>query len=180
MRRSLVVAVGIVLASGLTLAQTPTEAPKPGPEHKKLGYFVGKWNTEAEMKANPFMPAGKMTSRDTCEWFDGGFAVVCKYDGKGSMGPTKGLGILGYNADDKAYTYYGLDSGPTIMASVPHGTLQAGTWVYSDESKMGGKMVKSRYTIKETSPSSYTFKWEMVGEDGAWQTLSEGKATKAS
>ena len=45
---------------------------------------------------------------------------------------------------------------------------------------MGGKMVKSRYTINQTSPTSYTFKWEMQGEDGAWQTIMEGKSTKTS
>src|SRR2546425_11621171 len=59
-------AVCLVLSSGLTLAQAPAEKPKPGPEHKKLGYFVGKWNAEAEMKPGPFMPGGKMTSRDIC------------------------------------------------------------------------------------------------------------------
>jgi len=63
---------------------------------------------------------------------------------------------------------------------VPRGTVQGGTWVYDDETKMGGKSVKSRYTIKETSPTSYTFKWETMGDDGAWQTVMEGKSTKTS
>jgi hypothetical protein len=174
------VAVCLVLSFGLALAQPPAGPPKPGPEHKKLGYFVGKWKAEGETKPNPFMPGGRFTSHDTCEWFEGGFAVVCRYEGKGPMGPTKGLGILGYNDEEKAYTYYGLDNSPMVMASVPRGTVQAGTWVYDDEAKMGGKMVKSRYTIKETSPTSYTFKWEMQGEDGAWQAVMEGKSTKAA
>lgn len=180
MRQSLVIAVCFSLSSGLALAQGSGEAPKPGPEHKKLGYFVGKWTAESEVKPNPFMPGGKMTSHDSCEWFEGGFAVVCRYEGKGPTGPTKGLGIMGYNADVKAYTYYGLDNGPQIMASVPMGKVEGGAWIYDDESKMGGKTVKSRYTIKEASPTSYTFKWEMLGENGAWQTIMEGKSTKAS
>jgi len=87
--RLLNLAVCLVLSSGLALAQSPAEKPNPGPEHKKLGYFV-------------------------------------------------------------------------------------------DEAKMGGKMVKSRYSIKELSPTSYTFKWETQGEDGAWQTVMEGKSTKVS
>jgi len=29
------------------------EMPKPGPEHKRLGYFEGKWSTEGEMHENP-------------------------------------------------------------------------------------------------------------------------------
>jgi len=66
------------------------------------------------------------------------------------------------------------------MASVPRGTARGGTWVYNDEAKMSGKMVKSRYTIKEGSPTSYAFKRETLGEDGAWQTVMEGKPTKTS
>jgi len=178
--RLLNLAVCLVLSSGLALAQAPGEKPKPGPEHKKLGYFVGKWIADADMKPSPFMPGGKVTNRDTCEWFDGGFAVICRSEGKGPMGPTKALGILGYSMEEKAYTYYGLDNSPMNMATVPRGTVEGDTWVYNDESKMGGKMVKSRYTIKVTSPTSYTFKWELVGEDGAWQTMMEGKTTKAS
>ena len=38
------------------------EAPKPGPEVKRLGYFVGSWKTDGDIKENPMMPAGKMTS----------------------------------------------------------------------------------------------------------------------
>jgi hypothetical protein len=48
------VRLAILLASGLLLAtaalqaqEKKMEAPKPGPEVKKLGYFVGTWNTEA-------------------------------------------------------------------------------------------------------------------------------------
>ncbi len=173
-------AVCLVLSSGLALAQAPGEKPKPGPEHKKLGYFVGKWTAEAETKPNPFMPAGKMTNHDTCEWFEGGFAVICRSEGKSPMGPTKAIGILGYSTEEKAYTYYAVDNGPMTMASVPRGTVDGSSWVYNDEAKMGGKLVKSRYTINQTSPTSYTFKWEMQGEDGAWQTMMEGKSTKTS
>src|SRR5213594_4845982 len=121
------VAVCLVLSSGLALAQAPGEKPKPGPEHKKLAYFVGKWTTDAETKPNPFMPGGQMTGQDTCDWFEGGFAVLCRSEGKGPMGPTKALGILGYSTEEKAYTYYGLDNSPMAMASVPRGTEQAGT-----------------------------------------------------
>jgi Protein of unknown function (DUF1579) len=178
--RPLYLALCLVLASGLALAQAPGEKPKPGPEHKRLGYYVGKWNTEGEVKANPFMPGGKMASKDTCEWYDGGFAVICRSDGKGPMGSTKSLGILGYSTEEKVYTWYGVDNGPMTMATVARGTVDGGTWVYSDEAKMGGKMVKSRFTIKELSPSSYTFTWEMQGADGAWQSIIEAKATKAA
>lgn len=168
----------LVFSSGLVLAQAPAGPPKPGPEHKRLGYFVGAWHSEAEIKQNPFMPAGKMMSDDTCAWFEGGFAVVCNSTGTSPIGPTKELGIMGYSTDEKVYTYFGVENSPMAMTSVSRGTVQGSKWVYEDESKMGGKMVKSRYVANETSPSAYTFKWEILGENGAWQTVVEGTSTK--
>ncbi|MBZ5589268.1 MAG: DUF1579 domain-containing protein [Acidobacteriia bacterium] len=171
----------VALASisvGLAFAQTPGGPPKPGPEHKRLGYFVGTWRSEAEVKPNAFMPAGKMTSDDTCAWFEGGFAVVCNSSGTSPMGPTKELGILGYSTEEKVYTYLAVENSPMAMTSVPRGHVNGGSWVYEDESKMGGKLVKSRYVMNETSPTAYAFKWEMLGENGAWQTIVEGTSTK--
>jgi hypothetical protein len=172
------VALCVVLSSGLAFAQAPGEMPKPGPEHKKLGYFVGTWKAEGNMMPNPFMPAGKFTTTDRCEWFEGGFSVVCHSEGEGPMGPMTGIGIMGYSTEEKVYTYYGIDNGPMAMTSVPRGTIEGNTWTYDDESEMGGKTVKSRYVLTQESPSSYTFKWEMLGEDGSWQTVMHGKSTK--
>src|SRR5262249_12602966 len=64
----------------------PALAPpdmKPTPEHARLGYFVGKWQTEGEMKPGPFGPGGKLTSQDDCQWFEGKFAGICNGQGKG-------------------------------------------------------------------------------------------------
>ena len=66
-------------ATVATSQQQP--APKPSAEHQKLAYFVGTWTSTGEMKPSPFGPGGKMTSTETCEWFDGGFAVVCRSQG---------------------------------------------------------------------------------------------------
>ncbi len=152
--------------------------PKPGPEHAKLGYFVGTWQSEGVMNAGPLGPGGKMTSMDTCEWFDKKFAVVCNYEGMGPMGPTKGIVILTYEPMEKVYSYYGLGNDGQVMLTVPRGTLDKGTWTYLDESMMGGQMMKTRYVIRETSPTSQAWKWELQGEGGTWTTIAEGKSTK--
>jgi hypothetical protein len=60
--------VAVILICGFTppaLAQAPPERPKPGPEHKKLEYFVGTWRTEGEIKPNEFLPAGKIVTTET-------------------------------------------------------------------------------------------------------------------
>ena len=43
---------------------------------------------------------------------------------------------------------------------------------------MGGKKFKSRVTIKELTPTSYTFRMEMQGPDGKWIPTMESKNTK--
>ncbi len=173
-----IVSVMISLLFSLTaaLAQEAGKAPKPGPEHKRLGYFVGKWTSEAETKASPFGPAGKITMSDTYEWFTGGFSVVCHSQGKGPMGQMKGLAIMSYSPEEKNYTYYAVES--MGMAEMSKGTVKGDTWTWTSESKMGGKVVKSRFIIKELSPSSYSYKWETPGASGSWTTIMEGKETK--
>jgi hypothetical protein len=159
-------------------AQAP-QPPKPGPEHAKLGYFVGKWTSEGQMKPGPMGPGGKITGADTCEWFEGRFSVVCRSEGKSPMGPMKSLGIMSYNPEEKVYLYYGTDNTGMTMANAAKGTVQGDTWTYTDESMMGGQKMKSRVTIKELSPTSYTFTMDMQGPDGKWVPMMESKVTKA-
>jgi hypothetical protein len=158
-------------------AQAP-QAPKPGPEHAKLAYFVGKWTAEGEVKPGPMGPGGKFTSTDNCEWFEGRYSVICHSEGTMPTGPSKSIGILGYSPEEKVYTYYGVDNSAMTMASVPKGTITGDTWTYFDEGTMGGKKYKSRVVIKELSPTSYSFKLDMQGPDGKWMPMMESKNTK--
>jgi hypothetical protein len=173
-------ATGAVIAvSGVQLAVAQgQQAPKPGPENQRLAYFVGKWKAEGEIKPGPMGPGGKMSSTDNCEWFEGRYSVICRSDGTTPMGATKSIGILGYNPEEKVYTYYGVDNTGMNMASVPKGTLKGDTWTYFDEGMMGGQKVKSRVVIKELSPKSYSFRMDMQGADGKWMPMMESMNTK--
>jgi hypothetical protein len=153
------------------------EMPKPGPEVKRLEYFAGNWNTEGEIKPNPMMPAGKMTSADKAEWFPGGYQLVIHSTGKMPMGSMNGLGIIAYNAEDKVYTYYGIDS--MGFAELSKGTVDGKNWVYTSDSKMGGKVYHGRYSMTEDSPTSYSFKYEMSEDGTNWALIMEGKSSKA-
>ncbi len=174
--RAVALAAAVAVPAAATRAQEP---PKPGPEHQKLGYFAGKWTSEAEVKANAFMPGGKYTATDDCQWFKGGFALKCDSKGSGPTGVTESAYFMGYSSEDKVYAFYGIDSNGMVPTTVSKGSVQGDTWVYTDESRMGGKMVKSRYTLKELTPTSYSFKWELQSEGGTWSTLMEGTSTKA-
>ena len=129
-------------------------------------------------KPGPMGPGGKITTTDDCQWFEGKFSVICRTEGTTPNGPTRSIGILGYSTEEKVYTYYGVDNSGMTMSSVPKGTIQGDTWTYHDESTMGGQKVKSRVTIKEVSPKSYTFRMEFQGPDGKWVPAMESTNTK--
>jgi hypothetical protein len=44
---------------------------------------------------------------------------------------------------------------------------------------MGGQKMKGRFTVKELSSTSYTFKFELAPTGGDFMTVMEGKATKS-
>jgi hypothetical protein len=177
MKRGMTLAlVALPVFAGALLAQNPPMMPKPAPELKRLGYFVGKWTNEGEMKAGPFGPGGKFTSTDNNEWFPGGFFMVLHSVGKTPMGPMHEMSVMGYDTDDKVYTYDGFDN--MGEHDVSKGTVQGDTWTWNGESKMQGKMIKGRFTIKELSPASYTYKFEYSADGSSWITAVEGKATK--
>jgi len=170
-------AVVTLLVTPALRAQTPPPAPKPGPEHQKLAYFAGRWTQVGEMKPGPMGAGGKMTGTSTCEWFSGGFYLVCRSEGKGPAGEMRSMGILGYSGERKRYTYYGVDN--TGMGGDPaYAELAGDTWNWVGESVMGGQTVKSRYVIKQVSPDRYTWKWEMSVAGGPWTVAGEGTDTR--
>lgn len=171
------VAAAVATGAVTAFAQAPP-APKPGPEQKVLEYFVGKWTGQAELKPGVLGPGGKITSADTCEWFAGGFQVICRGEGSGVMGNMKTIGILSYNAGDKAYDFYVIDSRGSSELSA--GNKSGSTWTFTSDSVVAGMAFKSRYTIIEVSPTSYTFKWEMSQDGTKWATVIEGTAKKSA
>ena len=162
--------------AGVVLAQAPPQLPKLAPEHARLKYFIGKWNFEFDMKPGPFGPGGKVTGTDRNELLPGGFFLVLHSDGRGAMGEMKGLAVMGYDGEAKVYTFHAFNNLGHFEAS--RGTVQGDTWNWTSESMMDGKSMKSKFIIKEESPSSYSYKLHVAAEGGEWLGVMEGKATK--
>jgi hypothetical protein len=179
MKKHTILALAAVLAFtlvGAVLAQAPGGPPKPGPEHQKLAYYVGKWNSEGDTKPSAYGPGGKFSSTDTCEWFAGGFAVVCHIDGKFGDAAVKGLSVTSYDTSEKAYIYFETDSfGENVVA---HGNVSGDTWTWNSQSTINGKTTRARFTLKQTSADSATYKFEMAGGDGPLTLVMEGKQTR--
>jgi hypothetical protein len=177
MKRVVVTCLCLGLAAGAVMALPQhTEMPKPGPEVQKMAWFIGDWKSEGEMKEGPWGPGGKMTGSDKCDWFEGGWQIVCNGRGKGPMGEMKTLGIGAYNPETKKYSWTMVDS--TGMNSTAHGSVDGNTWRYEGVDVMGGQKIHSRYTMTVTGPTSYDFKWETSTDGSSWVTAATGKATK--
>ena len=171
--------VGMISAAALILtaaAMAQMAAPKPAPELRKLDVFVGAWTLDGNMKASSMGPAGTMNESEKCEWMEGGFYLVCHSDFKSSMGNGVGLSVMGYSAEDKAYTYREFSSTGEFVDS--RGMLDGDTWTWTNEDKMGGMTMKGRFTIHMTSTASYTFAFDMSQDGAKWSTVMEGKAGK--
>ena len=170
---AMITAAWLVLAAA-ALAQM--EMPKPGPEHKKLDVLAGTWTLEGEMKASEMSSAGKVTENQKCEWMEGGFFLVCHTDFKSTMGNGTSFSIMGYSTDDKAYSYREFNSWGEFVDS--KGSVDGDTWTWINDEKADGKIMKGRFTMKITSPTSYNFSYETSADGTKWTIVLEGKATK--
>ena len=91
-----VVVVCVVAFCGPALAQDPP--PKPGPEHERIGAWLGKWTCETAQGGS---------GTQTCEWTAEGFFMVCSTDWKSPSGAaSNNVLVLGYSKADKTYTWY--------------------------------------------------------------------------
>jgi hypothetical protein len=159
------------------VAQQPAGTPQPSLEHKKLAAFVGTWKDEAEMKPSPFGRGGNLSLAETCDWFAGGFSIVCHTETTGFMGDLKTLTVLTYDAEEKVYRLYEFNS--VGWSSAAKGTVDGDTWTFDGESKMGGKLIKTRSTTKLPSPDSATMRSEASVEGGPMTLFMELKGTRS-
>jgi hypothetical protein len=178
MKTLTVISAACLILAAVALAQ---EAPKPGPSHKKLDVFAGSWMLDGEIKPGSMGPGGKITEYERCEWMEGGFFLVCHTDFKSSMGNGTGMSLMGYSADDKAYTYREFNSWGEFTDS--KGSVDGDTWTWVNDEKvndekMGTTVMKGKFTMKVTSATSYNFTFEMSPDGAKWTTVMDGKATK--
>src|SRR5512146_1499424 len=101
----LLFAFAILLSSSSLDAQTGP--PTPAPELKKLDFLAGAWTTEGTfVPGPPGTPPAKFTTTSHAEWMEGNFFRVENgvADMEG-MGKKKELVVMGYDTDQKLYTY---------------------------------------------------------------------------
>jgi hypothetical protein len=154
-------------------------APKPGPELKKLDYFVGTWTAEGTIAPGPWGAGGKFSSTDTMEWMPGNFFVEGHSDFKMPAelgGDGKATSFMGYDTDENVYTYNEFNSQGRREAS--KGTVSGDTWTWTSTQNYGGQEIKQKMTMKVLSPASYSLKFEISIDGTNWTTFMDAKVTK--
>ncbi len=181
-RIAVATALMILLFAVAAQAQTPAQAPKPGPEVQRLGYFVGTWKMEGETKDSPISKAGKPTATEIVTWFEGGFFTVLNGTSQGPSGTTKSLIIKCWNPATKNYQAYAITSSGTLgqapVLVIRQVSVSAKTWVSTWDTTVGGKVYHIRMTQVEVSPASYTETIEYSMDGKTWTVYSERKYAK--
>ncbi len=161
--------LAVLLGTRVARAQA-IALPKPGPEVQQLGYFVGQWKVESEWKKSVFGPAAKTSGTETCEWFAGGFHVVCHLSSTSPFGDVGGMTVLAYDRETNEYTIYGIDStGPSELL---RGSVSRSTWIFNWAGTLAGKPVRMRSTIS-TSINLFTTRIEAALGDGPLAVIEE-------
>ena len=191
MNRLIIVCICSLALSISSFAQAPTASPvtttpgqpataqqsKPGLEVQRLAYYLGTWRGEGETKGGPFGPPGKLSSTMTCDWFAGGFHLVCRGQEEGPTGTRTFLNIRAYDEKAKAYTEYGISSlGDSEYQT--GGSIVGNKKTFAFDTDVGGKPLKLRYTEVQVSPTLFTYQAEASIDDGPWTVIAEGKVTK--
>lgn len=161
----------------LTTSLLAQETMKPGPEHARIGYFVGTWQLEGETAASPMGPGQRITGTETCEWFAGGFQLICQGDVSGPRGAGKSGSVWTYDPAQRRYTYYLYNSlGESFYVL---GSVEGKVWTWNAELPMeGGGTMKLRATLTEQPPVTYAYRVETSPDGATWTVVEEGQATK--
>ena len=166
------------LFSSFAIAQAPQQAAAPGlsPQHQRMSFFLGDWTASGTSKISPKSPGAPFTLKEHGEFVTDGYFLETKTSMKSDLGTVNSQRVMGYNVEDKVYTYNVYNSLGEHQVALGH--LNGNTWTWNSEEKLNGITVTGRYTIVETGPDAFTFKSEVADPKGGWVTVMEGKAQR--
>lgn len=171
-------AFAVTLFASVARAQT-MQAPKPGPEAKKMGMFVGHFNNDGEAKAGVMGPnATKISSMEDCRWTAGGFAILCNETSEAGGMKSTSTSLMYYDPSDKMYHYHDVDSTGDVGEST--GTFDGDTWTWTGKGFMDGKVMYSKFTMKNVSRNGYDWTMGAGDSESSIQEGMTGKVTRAA
>ena len=194
----LALVVMIALASHLTAAQLKSETEKTVPSGaqqadtsqakttpaggsqsedptKKLGAFVGKWETEGA-----FTSGQKTSTTLECRWSSQGSYLVCdQLVRMGAASDQRQLTMYSYDSKAGKHSFVTI-SDPGAKPTSSGITIKGNLWTYDDSSfTADGKTTVIRVTNEFTDPKTEVFKVTSSEDNGAtWKVVLQGVAHK--
>ncbi len=147
-------------------------AAKPEDPTKKLGAFVGKWETEGA-----FASGQKTSTSLECRWSPQGFYLVCDQLVR-MAGEHRQFTVYSYDSKTGNYSYTTL-ADPGAKPSTGGITIKGNLWTYESSFEANGKTTMIRTTNEFTDPKTEVFKVATSEDNGAtWKIALEGKTRK--
>lgn len=148
------------------------ETAKPDDPAKKLGAFVGKWETEGA-----FTSGQKTSTSLECRWSPQGVYLVCDQLVR-MAGEHRQFTVYSYDSKTGNYAYTTLTD-PGAKPSSGGITIKGNLWTYESSFEAGGKTTMIRTTNEFVDPKTEIFKVASSDDGGAtWKIGLEGKARK--
>jgi hypothetical protein len=149
--------------------------PEPNQHHRRLQRLVGAWKGEETLQETPVTPGGKASGSFTFRSVLGDLFVVAEYEqimhGKQLM---QGMGVLGWDAKQNQYTLHWFDT-----FGSPPGSPGRGSWDGQVLRFEHGAPKPHGRTSFELEDGGFVFRIEMSFEGKPFQTVIEGRYTKA-
>jgi hypothetical protein len=151
-----------------------TKAAQADDPTKKLGVFVGKWETEGT-----FTSGQKTSTSLECRWSPQGSYLVCDQLVR-MASEHRQFTVYSYDSKTGSYSYTTLaDPGAKPTTGVV--AIQGNLWTYDSSFAANGKTTMIRTTNEFTDAKTEVFKVATSDDGGAhWKTALEGIAHKVA
>lgn len=170
-KRTAILISAICLAIGhlSLLAQKSTDDPV-----KKLGAFVGKWQTEGTLTNG----GGKIQSELECRWSPQNRFLICEQQVHMGGAVNDQLTVYGYDTATGKY-YYSNFQGKSAGPSTGMLEIQGNLWTYNSSFASDVKKTQIRTTNEFTDAKTEVFKVNFSDDGGAtWKLMLQGAAHK--
>ncbi len=165
----------ILTAVLITALFTHSGAVQTDDPAKKLGAFLGKWQSEAT-----FAGGEKAASSLECRWSPQGAFLVCEQIVTMAGNQTRQLTIYSYNSKDSTYSYSTF-SNPGSKPTTGTVDIKGNIWTYDFSYESNGKTTQIHNTNEFTDAKTEVFKIVSSDDGGAhWKPMLEGKARKVA
>jgi hypothetical protein len=141
---------------------------------KKLGAFVGKWETEGS-----FTSGQKTSTTLECRWSPQGSYLVCDQLVRMGAADQRQFTVYSYNSKAGNYSFTTL-ADPGARPTTGGITIKGNLWTYDDSSfESNGKKTLMRVTNEFTDAKTEIFKVMSSDDNGAtWKIALQGVARK--